>query len=91
MDTKPSPLNAILWSSLIETDKGFELPITRSLTNKRSYTQKCFKKPSFARTLFRAKSHKTINRYFCRLVQNRRKKWEITFLGFKIWPNGNGY
>ncbi len=23
MDTKPSPLNAILWSSLIETDKGF--------------------------------------------------------------------
>ena len=23
MDTKPSPLNAILWSSLIETDKGY--------------------------------------------------------------------
>jgi inner membrane protein len=23
MDTKPSPLNAILWSSLIETNKGF--------------------------------------------------------------------
>ena len=24
MDTKPSPLNAILWSSLIETDKGYK-------------------------------------------------------------------
>ena len=89
MDTKPSPLNSILWSSLIETDKGFRTAYYSLFDNKEIIYSKEFPKNHELIKPFRSKSRSTTYRYFSWLVQDRRKKWEITFLGFKIWPDGS--
>ena len=44
MDTKPSPLNSILWSSLIETDKGFRTAYYSLFDNKEIIYSKEFPK-----------------------------------------------
>ena len=91
IDTKPSPLNSILWSSLIETDKGYRTAYY-SLFDKQeiTYSKEFLKNHHLLEPYLEQKVIKQLIDISAGWYRIEEKKWKIAFLGFKIWSDGNG-
>jgi inner membrane protein len=91
MDTKPSPLNAILWSSLIETDKGYRTAYYSLFDKKEiNYSKEFLKNHHLLEPYLDQKVIKQLIDISAGWYRIEEKKRKTTFLGFKIWSNGNG-